>query len=664
MKFAMLAPHAAMTALTRGPIGPVRSNPKSRALLQALVEETVAVGVALKTGLEPTDVAKVMQGYDALPKGFLASMAHDIFAGKPIEVDHLSGVVVQPRQRSRRTHARRTSSSPRHSPPSATGKPQVLILRWGPDDGQQSDWAYSSGTWGTATERAHLMALTMDEEIERYKRHLVLREVGGQGQQKIKAARVLVIGAGGLGSPVLMYLAAAGVGTHRHHRRRSRLARQPAAPDRARHAARRRPKVESASETIAKLNPHVRVETYDKRIDAGNALEIISRYDIVADGSDNFATRYLVSDACYLAKKTLVFAASARSTAISPPSSRTRRAPTASPIPAIAASSPKRRRRAPSPTAPRSACSARPSAWSARCRPPRCSRRSSASARALRAGCCSTMRRPRVSTRSSSPGTRPIRSRADADHPRSFHPCRRRKRAQSACRLKRRSGGGERHGDPRHPVRQGRHAHRLLAHLGADQSRCGALCRRRRSGPGRRAAARSAAMTPSPIASRRVRPWPPATSTTSPSAFAAHPGVAHAARLAAGIERIFCAGGAMHSALIARRTRDAGRVEAARLSPRLATNDSVGGLRGVAAPARYSRPFRLCRRLRFRLRRQARPGHGPRLLRGCRHCTRSEAAMVGDAVHDLAMGRAAGLASISACCRAPAAARISKTSPT
>ena len=95
MKFAMLAPHAAMTALTRGPIGPVRGNPKSRELLQSLVEETVAVGVALKTGLQPADTATVMQGYDNMPKGFLASMAHDILAGKPIEVDHLSGVVVR-----------------------------------------------------------------------------------------------------------------------------------------------------------------------------------------------------------------------------------------------------------------------------------------------------------------------------------------------------------------------------------------------------------------------------------------------------------------------------------------------------------------------------------------------------------------------------------------
>jgi len=95
IKFAMLAPHAAMTALTRGPIGPVRSNPKSRELLQSLVQETVAVGIALETGLEPGDVGKIMQGYDNMPKTFLASMAHDILAGKPLEVDHLSGVVVR-----------------------------------------------------------------------------------------------------------------------------------------------------------------------------------------------------------------------------------------------------------------------------------------------------------------------------------------------------------------------------------------------------------------------------------------------------------------------------------------------------------------------------------------------------------------------------------------
>src|SRR5262245_49664321 len=131
------------------------------------------------------------------------------------------------------------------------------------------------------------MALT-PLEIERYKRHLVLREVGGQGQQKLKAARVLVVGAGGLGSPVLMYLAAAGVGTigiiDDDRVSLDNLQRQIVHGTAQVEVA----KVESAAQAIAELNPHVAVETYEKRIDAENALSIISRYDIVADGSDNF----------------------------------------------------------------------------------------------------------------------------------------------------------------------------------------------------------------------------------------------------------------------------------------------------------------------------------------------------------------------------------------
>ena len=124
MKFAMLAPHAAMTALTRGPIGPVRANPQSKALLQSLVEETVAVGVALKAGVEAADSATIMQGFDGMPKGFMASMAHDILAGKPIEVDGLSGVVV-------RLGSRSGVPTPSHRfitqalAPFAGGKPQV-----------------------------------------------------------------------------------------------------------------------------------------------------------------------------------------------------------------------------------------------------------------------------------------------------------------------------------------------------------------------------------------------------------------------------------------------------------------------------------------------------------------------------------------------------------
>lgn len=95
LKFAMLAPMAGMTALTRGPIGPVRDTPAARALLQAAVEETVALGVALKTGLEANDAAKTMKLIDALPSAMMASMCHDLLAGKPIEIDGLSGAVAR-----------------------------------------------------------------------------------------------------------------------------------------------------------------------------------------------------------------------------------------------------------------------------------------------------------------------------------------------------------------------------------------------------------------------------------------------------------------------------------------------------------------------------------------------------------------------------------------
>jgi molybdopterin-synthase adenylyltransferase len=147
------------------------------------------------------------------------------------------------------------------------------------------------------------------DEIERYARHIVLREVGGPGQAALKKARVLVIGAGGLGAPVLLYLAAAGVGTlglvDDDEVSISNLQRQVihATPDVG------RPKVLSAAAAIGRLNPHVAVETHGMRLTAKNALELIGGYDIVADGSDNFATRYLVADACYFAQKPLVTAA-------------------------------------------------------------------------------------------------------------------------------------------------------------------------------------------------------------------------------------------------------------------------------------------------------------------------------------------------------------------
>jgi molybdopterin/thiamine biosynthesis adenylyltransferase len=152
------------------------------------------------------------------------------------------------------------------------------------------------------------MTLT-PEEIERYKRHLVLRDVGAQGQQKLKGSRVLVIGAGGLGSPVIMYLAAAGVGVigviDDDQVSLSNLQRQIVHD--TGHVG--QPKVESAKRTVARLNPHVQVETLETRLAASNALDVIGRYDLVVDGSDNFATRYLVSDACYLARRSLVFGA-------------------------------------------------------------------------------------------------------------------------------------------------------------------------------------------------------------------------------------------------------------------------------------------------------------------------------------------------------------------
>jgi molybdopterin/thiamine biosynthesis adenylyltransferase len=147
------------------------------------------------------------------------------------------------------------------------------------------------------------------DELERYARHIVLREVGGPGQAALKRARVLVIGAGGLGAPALLYLAAAGVGTlgviDDDTVALSNLQRQVihGTPDIG------MPKVETASAAIRRLNPHVAVEMHPKRLDASNALDLIGRYDLVADGSDNFTTRYLVSDACFFAKKPLVTAA-------------------------------------------------------------------------------------------------------------------------------------------------------------------------------------------------------------------------------------------------------------------------------------------------------------------------------------------------------------------
>jgi len=148
-----------------------------------------------------------------------------------------------------------------------------------------------------------------DQQLERYARHVILDEVGEQGQARLLASRVLVVGAGGLGSPLLQYLAAAGVGTlgiiDDDHVELSNLQRQTI------HTTRNvgRPKVVSAAEFIAGINPDVKVEIHESRVTVANAADLVARYDIIADGSDNFATRYLLNDACYLGKKPLVFAA-------------------------------------------------------------------------------------------------------------------------------------------------------------------------------------------------------------------------------------------------------------------------------------------------------------------------------------------------------------------
>jgi molybdopterin-synthase adenylyltransferase len=148
-----------------------------------------------------------------------------------------------------------------------------------------------------------------DDELERYARHIVLREVGGTGQAKLKAARVLVVGAGGLGSPLILYLAAAGVGTigivDDDTVSLSNLQRQIA----HRTADVGRSKTASASDAALAINPDVAVETHPFRVIPSNAMEVIARYDVVADGSDNFATRFLVSDASFFARRILVSAA-------------------------------------------------------------------------------------------------------------------------------------------------------------------------------------------------------------------------------------------------------------------------------------------------------------------------------------------------------------------
>jgi molybdopterin/thiamine biosynthesis adenylyltransferase len=151
-----------------------------------------------------------------------------------------------------------------------------------------------------------------EEQIRRYARHILLPEIGGIGQEALLRARVLAIGAGGLGSPLLLYLAAAGVGTigivDDDRVDLSNLQRQIVHDT----ASIGLGKVDSAAARLAAINPGIAIERHALRLTAANALAIVGAYDLVVDGSDNFATRYLVNDACYLAGRTLVVAAMLR----------------------------------------------------------------------------------------------------------------------------------------------------------------------------------------------------------------------------------------------------------------------------------------------------------------------------------------------------------------
>lgn len=148
-----------------------------------------------------------------------------------------------------------------------------------------------------------------NEQIERYSRHIILPEVGGEGQQKIMEGKVLILGVGGLGSPAALYLAAAGVGTlgivDSDEVDITNLQRQILhfTDDIG------RAKTQSASEKLKKLNPEINIKTYKTKVNSKNIADLIKDYDVVVDGTDNFPTRFLVNDACYFAKKPLVHGA-------------------------------------------------------------------------------------------------------------------------------------------------------------------------------------------------------------------------------------------------------------------------------------------------------------------------------------------------------------------
>jgi molybdopterin/thiamine biosynthesis adenylyltransferase len=147
-----------------------------------------------------------------------------------------------------------------------------------------------------------------DEEIQRYSRQLILPEIGGKGQKKIRNARLFLIGAGGLGSPAALYLVAGGLGKlgliDSDVVDLSNLQRQVLHTTKSVN----QPKVESAKARLNAINPDCTIETYQKKLDASNIMDLMSGYDFILDGSDNFPTRFLVNDACFFLKKPLISA--------------------------------------------------------------------------------------------------------------------------------------------------------------------------------------------------------------------------------------------------------------------------------------------------------------------------------------------------------------------
>ena len=213
------------------------------------------------------------------------------------------------------------------------------------------------------TTAATTPALT-NAEVARYSRHLIMPEVGMDGQLRLKAGSVLCIGAGGLGSPVAMYLAAAGVGrigiVDFDVVDYSNLQRQiiHGTPDVG------RPKLESARDALAAINPEVAVETHDVALSSANALDVLRGYDIVVDGTDNFPTRYLVNDACVLLGKPncygSIFRFEGQASVFGAPDGPCYRCLYPEPPPPVWCRA-----------APRAACWASCPAWSARSRRPR-----------------------------------------------------------------------------------------------------------------------------------------------------------------------------------------------------------------------------------------------------------------------------------------------------